>query len=165
VTEDQARTAALKLMAELGIPCYPERSPRDGSQWDGVATAIKGSLPTVLFHDIAHWLLCPRRRRSIPDFGLGPSPDSKWSPSLMRKIPLRAAEREEELASVLGIALEARAGMKFGHTILDHNWADSTDARKFRYRVKALAKRFPQYMTTDIATELLNEYKRILEVS
>lgn len=163
MTEDQARTAVLVLMAELGIPCYPEREPRDYVQWDGVASAIKGVKASNLFHDVAHWLLCPKTRRAQPDFGLGRSPDSGYKlPAPIPKVFYPAARLEEEKASVLGILLEARAGMKFQNTIVDHGWREARFPSRLGTLAKVMAKKFPQYVTAAIAAQVSAEYKNMM---
>ena len=44
--------------------------------WDGAA--LDGATEAyVILHEVAHYLLAPPERRALPDFGLGPGPDTR----------------------------------------------------------------------------------------
>jgi len=139
------RTKAIALAGELGIPTH-DGDPADGFSWDGGALATETET-TVLFHDIAHWRVCPSDRRTLYDFGLGGGPESgrKQEADLVRVADQTTAEHEELLASVLGMAYEVEAGEPALLAFIDHNWLDDVDrpagARLFEQVVQDLRSR------------------------
>ena len=139
------RVKALALATQLGVPTQPG-DPAESFSWDGAALAT-GTETTVIFHDIAHWCVCPVERRSLYDFGLGGGPESgrKSEADLVRVADQATAEREELLASVLGMVFEVQAEEPALLAFVDHNWLDDAErpagARLFAEIVTELADR------------------------
>lgn len=78
-----------------------------------------------LIHDIAHFVVAAPERRTIPEFGLGDSPDTlRFNTPRAKGITAAMAQREEELASALGIYWERELGLDWRQTIKDHCWDD-----------------------------------------
>jgi len=80
-----------------------------------------------LIHDIAHFVVAAPERRTLPEFGLGESPDTfRLGPSmsLAKGMTGKMAQQEEELASALGIYWERELGLDWRQTIKDHCWDD-----------------------------------------
>jgi len=78
-----------------------------------------------LIHDIAHYAVCAPERRTLPEFGLGESPDSsKCPPRPKIKLTWNQAQLEEELASTLGIWWERELGLDWRKTFKEHHWDD-----------------------------------------
>ena len=128
--DHKQRAAVLEFATEVGIP-YRFRDSRyshdccvPGYSWDGdVAHWSRSHNCSELIHEIAHWLICPQYRVHKPEFGLGFAPRfSKINP--LRMVTAITAAREEEVASALGIAIEACMGMDWKETADDHNWSD-----------------------------------------
>jgi hypothetical protein len=98
---------ALALAARFGMGTRPG-APQRGLGWDGRALRI-GTEAYVLLHEIAHFqLAAPARRRCI-DFGLGAGPETGQHCEAERAAQLFgvAREREEAMASLLGILWES----------------------------------------------------------
>lgn len=80
------------LAARLGVPFSPTtRSPVpvawDGSTLHGYAPSGRLRGPAALWHDLAHWLLCPASLRVHAGFGLGataryPADALTWGPEV-----------------------------------------------------------------------------------
>lgn len=118
---------ALDVAARLGIAVRPG-SPRLDFSWDG--TALRGDTEAyVLLHEVAHFqLAAPERRRRI-DFGLGPGPETGDRNAAFAAADLfgLAAEREEAMASLLGILWEAELGHPALASFLDQNWLEGVE--------------------------------------
>lgn len=92
--------------------------------YDGSERRIAGARSASdVVHDVAHYLVCSEDRRDVHNFGLGPAPDdfsrAEDSPELVES---QAGSHEEELASLLGILIEAYLGVRFTGTLMEHNW-------------------------------------------
>ena len=78
-----------------------------------------------IIHDIAHFVVAAPERRTIPEFGLGDSPDTlRFRTPRAKGITAKMAQQEEELASTLGIYWERELGLDWRQTISDHCWDD-----------------------------------------
>lgn len=133
------------LAADLGVD-LSTAPPGRGYQWDGRSIATGGVHDADVLHDIAHWLVAAKRRRQLPEFGLGPSP-SAHAQHTQRHLSYQFAQDEESMASLLGIAWERRLGMDWKDTVMEHGWRpmDSTMDRDHRRRMfRALRKRLQQ---------------------
>lgn len=110
------------LADKVGVRLDWERDPFDTIQWDGNSIACENQNDSNIIHDIAHYALASVRRRKLPDFGLGSGPDSK----LRSKSVLSGKNRdkEEELASALGIHWEKKLGLDWEATARYHSWYD-----------------------------------------
>jgi hypothetical protein len=115
---------ALCIVRSFGIEVHPG-APSRGVTWDGrrLRTATESY---ILLHEVAHHqVAAPRRRRAV-DFGLGAGTETG-----RRTVADRAAllhgirrEREEALASLLGILWEASLGHPALASFLDQNWLE-----------------------------------------
>lgn len=78
-----------------------------------------------LIHDIAHFVVAAPERKTLPEFGLGDSPDTyRRSTPLLKGMTYRKAQDEEELASALGIYWERELGLDWRDTFSYHAWDD-----------------------------------------
>jgi hypothetical protein len=96
--------------------------------WDGAA--LDGATEAyVILHEVAHYLRAPPERRGLPDFGLGPGPDTRDRAGAERAAQLSVLEREadEAAASLLGILWEAELGQPALASFLDQNWLEGLD--------------------------------------
>ena len=96
--------------------------------WDG--TALDADTEAyVILHEVAHYVLAPPERRQLPDFGLGPGPDTRDRAGAERSAALPVLEREadEAMASLLGILWEAELGQPALASFLDQNWLEGLD--------------------------------------
>ncbi len=106
---------------------HPAGSPC-AYNWDGVA--LDGDTEAyVILHEVAHYVLAPPERRALPDFGVGPGPDTRDRAGAERAASLRVLEREadEAMASLLGILWEAQMGQPALASFLDQNWLEGLD--------------------------------------
>jgi len=116
---------ALGILGQLGMGHCPG-APRDGFSWDGAA-ARRDTEAYVLLHEAAHFqLAAPERRRRI-DFGLGPGPETGDRAAAMAAASVFGleCEREEAMASLLGILWEAALGQPALASFLDQNWCEA----------------------------------------
>jgi hypothetical protein len=83
----------------------------------------------VILHEIAHFLLAPPERRHLPDFGLGPGPDTTECETAERActVPLLQRDADEAAASLLGILWEAALGQPALASFLDQNWLEGLE--------------------------------------
>jgi hypothetical protein len=131
-TADAHRQEALALARACGMRVHPPGT-RPGFNWDG--TALDGDTEAyVILHEIAHFLLAPpgqppSGRRALPDFGLGPGPDTTEREMAERACVVSLSERdaEEAAASLLGILWEAALGQPALASFLDQNWLEGLD--------------------------------------
>ncbi|HUZ71649.1 MAG TPA: hypothetical protein VMU87_01575 [Stellaceae bacterium] len=120
---------ALALAASFGMGLR-RGPPQSGAGWDG-RTLRTGTEAYVLLHEIAHFqLAAPSRRRRI-DFGLGAGPETGDRARAERGASLDglAREREEAMASLLGILWEAALGQPALASFLDQNWLEGAPHR------------------------------------
>ncbi|MDE2228301.1 MAG: hypothetical protein KGL11_04585 [Alphaproteobacteria bacterium] len=115
---------SIDLAARLFIGLKPG-SPRFDVSWDGrvLRTATEAY---VLLHEIAHYQLASPAQRCRVDFGLGPGPETGDRDRATRAQCLfgLAREREEAMASLLGILWEAELGHPALASLLDQNWLE-----------------------------------------
>ena|SRR5487761_146557 len=93
--------------------------------WDGAA--LRCDIEAyVLLHEVAHFQLASPARRARVDFGLGPGPETGDRARAARAQSLfgLAREREEAMASLLGILWEAELGHPALASLLDQNWLE-----------------------------------------
>jgi hypothetical protein len=124
---ERHRLAALIFARDCGMAVHPAGS-ECRFNWDGVA--LNGDTEAyVILHEIAHFVLAPRDRRCLIDFGLGPGPDTldrDAAPQAAMLTPLARAA-DETAASLLGILWEARLGQPALASFLDQNWLEGLD--------------------------------------
>jgi hypothetical protein len=134
--------AALDLLARLGIATRPG-SPQQDFSWDGEALRAQTEA-YVLLHEAAHFQLAAPARRGRIDFGLGPGPETGNRAAAAAAATLRglAVEREEAMASLLGILWEVELGQPALASLLDQNWLEGPErpgtAEHFRCILAAL---------------------------
>jgi hypothetical protein len=115
---------SVDLMTKFHIDLLPGAPQLDVS-WNG--TALRGATEAyVLLHEIAHYQLAAPERRGQVDFGLGPGPETGDRDRAARAQTLfgLAREREEAMASLLGILWEAELGHPALASLLDQNWLE-----------------------------------------
>ena len=123
---DAARhhATALELATNFVLGLLPG-SPRLDFSWNG--RALRSATEAyVLLHEVAHYQLAsPERRRAI-DFGLGPGPETGARDTAERAALVfgLARDREEALASLLGILWEVELGQPALASFLDQNWLE-----------------------------------------
>ena len=115
---------ALTVLADLGMALRPGPPSLDFS-WDGHA-ARSDTEAYVLLHEAAHFQLASPRRRRCIDFGLGPGPETGKRAAAAHAACLFGigCEREEAMASLLGILWEAELGQPALASFLDQNWLE-----------------------------------------
>lgn len=118
---------AVAIAHQLGIPVL-EADPADGFSWTGQAVATRTET-AVFLHEIAHWQIAPPARRALPDFGLGAGPEtgSKDVANAACCVDEHTKEREENLASLLGILWETQLGGPAILAFCEQNWLELHD--------------------------------------
>jgi len=121
------RQQAIAVARHFDVPVHPEGT-HSVFNWDG--TALDGDTEAyVILHEVAHYVLAPAERRRLPDFGLGPGPDTRDRVSAERAVVLPVLEREgdEAMASLLGILWEAELRQPALASFLDQNWLEGLE--------------------------------------
>ena len=92
--------------------------------WDGHTIAVSGLGASDIFHELAHWLIAPKTRRRLPEYGLGEAYDTgrKAAANNARAVSEAYAQQEEEMASLLGIAFLGVFGMNVKAALHRHGW-------------------------------------------
>jgi len=87
-------------------------------------------------------VLAPPERRALPDFGLGPGPDTRNRAGAERAATLPILEREadEAAASLLGILWEAELGQPALASFLDQNWLEALERSAAAHFMAVLRK-------------------------
>jgi hypothetical protein len=136
------RLTALRLGRRLGIAVMPG-TPTRNFGWDG--RIMRGFTEAyVLLHEIAHWQLADARRRRAFEFGLGPGPETGHRAAAARATRLSGLprDREEAMASLLGILWEAELKQPALASFLDQNWLEGAGrpgtATHFEHMLAAL---------------------------
>ena len=148
------RQQALALARRFGMAIHPAGA-RPGFNWDG--KALDGDTEAyVILHEIAHFVLAPPERRSLPDFGLGPGPDTTNRAAAERALvlPFVESEADEAAASLLGILWEAALGQPALASFLDQNWLEALE-RSAAPHFKAILRRLLRLGLIDSAGQPL----------
>jgi hypothetical protein len=115
---------SIDLITSFDIGLKPG-APRLDLSWDG--SALRGETEAyVLLHEVAHYQLASPARRLVADFGLGPGPET-GDRARAEAAALRFGierEREEAMASLLGILWETQLGHPALASFLDQNWLE-----------------------------------------
>jgi hypothetical protein len=124
---ERHRLAALDFAARHGVPVHPPGTAC-AYNWDGAALD-GGTQAYVILHEVAHFALAPPARRTLPDFGLGPGPDTRDRAGAERAAlaPLAEREADEAAASLLGILWEAELAQPALASFLDQNWLEGLE--------------------------------------
>jgi hypothetical protein len=124
---ERHRREAVAWARECGLPVHPDGTVCDFN-WDGEALD-PGTEAYVILHEIAHFLLAPPERRALPDFGLGPGPDTRDrdTAQLAQTLTLAESEADEAAASLIGILWEAQLGHPALASFLDQNWLEGLE--------------------------------------
>jgi hypothetical protein len=120
--------AALGLAQVFGMGMRLGK-PQQGYSWDG-RNLRTGTEAYVLLHEVAHFQIAPPGRRRRIDFGLGPGPETgdQAGAERHRAAALLAREREEAMASLLGVLWEVELGQPGLASFLDQNWLEGAGA-------------------------------------
>ena len=126
-------STAYRLATHVGMPWSSE--PPQDLTWDGSVGRFGGLSSSNVVHEIAHWVVCPRKYRHLREFGLGNFLGS--SPQAMEDFTTRwgvskdssRADKEEEQVSMLGIQIEFRLGWDWRDTAIDQGW----DLREYHF--------------------------------
>jgi len=124
---ERDRLAALHFAQQHGLAVHAPGTPC-AFNWDG--TALDGATEAyVILHEVAHYQLAPPDRRTLPDFGLGPGPDTRdhASAECAAALPMLEREDDETMASLLGILWEAELGQPALASFLDQNWLEGLE--------------------------------------
>jgi hypothetical protein len=124
---ERHRLAALDFACRHGMAVHPPGADC-AYNWDGAA--LDGAVEAyVILHEVAHYLLAPPERRTLPDFGLGPGPDTRDRDGAERAATLATLDREadEAAASLLGILWEAELSQPALASFLDQNWLEGLE--------------------------------------
>ena len=124
---ERDRQAALAFARRHGMAVHPPGTAC-AYNWDG--TALDGATEAyVILHEVAHFVLASPERRALPDFGLGPGPDTRDRAGAQRAAALPVLEREadEAMASLLGILWEAGLCQRALASFLDQNWLEGLE--------------------------------------
>lgn len=133
---------AVELLGRFGMGAL-DHAPEEGVTWDGKAVAIRME-PSVIIHEVAHYQLAPAHRRGLVDFGVGAGPESgdKQAAEQDRQVFGVDCDREEALASLLGVLWEAELGQPAVLAFLEQNWLEggssSCNLDHFRRNVREL---------------------------
>jgi hypothetical protein len=137
---ERHRLAALAFARRCGMAVHPP-DVACRFNWDG--TALNSATEAyVILHEIAHFVLAPRERRCLIDFGLGPGPDTLDRDAAAQAAMLTplAREADEAAASLLGILWEVWLGQPALASLLDQNWLEGLDRSAPAYFTTVLAE-------------------------
>ena len=117
-------TDAIDFITNFGIGLKPGAPHLDVS-WDGAMLRCETEA-YMLLHEVAHFQLAAPARRTQVDFGLGPGPETgdRTRAAQAQTLFGLAREREEAMASLLGILWEAEFGHPALASLLDQNWLE-----------------------------------------
>ena len=139
------RAKALNLAHSLGVAVdeMTGSGPEFGPAWTGQAIAAKGMDYATIIHEVAHFMVAPRHRRSLVNYGLGAGVD-QWLAA--PRIPSARTLEEEARAGVLGVLYEIALGLgsRSPETLVEGDWtAESEDSarKKFQGVLGYLAQR------------------------
>jgi len=117
-------TDAIELITQFNVGLKPGAPQLDVS-WDGCVLRSETEA-YVLIHEVAHFQLAAPARRRLVDFGLGPGPETGDRARAAQAQTLFGLprEREEAMASLLGILWEVELGHPALASLLDQNWLE-----------------------------------------
>lgn len=135
---------ALRLAAQFGMGILPG-SPLLGFGWDGVALRADTEA-YVLLHEVAHFQLASPARRRMLDFGLGAGPESgrRHVADAAAAVSGLDRDREEAMASLLGILWEVELGHPALASFIDQNWLEGAERRSAADHFASVLERLHQ---------------------
>ncbi len=115
---------SIDLITSFDIGIKPG-APQLDLSWDGAALRTETEA-YVLLHEVAHFQLAAPARRHAIEFGLGPGPETGDRARAERAATCFGLEREREeaMASLLGILWETQLGHPALASFLDQNWLE-----------------------------------------
>jgi hypothetical protein len=128
---------AIATAGEHGVAVRPG-SPALDFSWNG--EALRGGTEAyVLLHEVAHYQLAAPARRHLIDFGLGAGPETGDRAAADQAACLfgLAREREEAMASLLGILWEVELGQPALASFLDQNWLEGAGSTAAAHHFEA----------------------------
>jgi hypothetical protein len=137
---ERHRRQAIDFARKYGMAVHPSGTAC-AYNWDGAA--LDGATEAyVILHEVAHYLLARPERRALPDFGLGPGPDTRDRTGAERaaSLPILEREADEAAASLLGILWEAELGQPALASFLDQNWLEGLERSAAAHFTAVIAK-------------------------
>jgi hypothetical protein len=118
------RAAAVALARRLGMATLAEE-PTLAFSWDGQILRTE-SEAWVILHEIGHFQTAPPQRRHLIDFGLGAGPETGRiaEADAACASDRETGDREEQIASLLGILWEEALGQPALLALQEHNWLE-----------------------------------------
>ncbi len=118
------RAAAVALARRLGMATLAEE-PAAAFSWDGQVLRTE-SEAWVILHEIGHFQTVPPKRRHLIDFGLGAGPETGCiaEADAACAIDRETGDREEQIASLLGILWEVELGQPALLALQEQNWLE-----------------------------------------
>lgn len=115
---------AVALCHRFGLRTVDE-SPRGSFTWDGRAVRVRLE-PSVIIHEVAHFQCASPSRRPLLDFGLGAGPESGLRADADQAASVFGVDRdrEEALASLLGILWEVELNQPAILAFIEQNWLE-----------------------------------------
>lgn len=143
---------AIAIAGAHGIAVRPG-SPALDFSWNGEVLRADTEA-YVLLHEVAHFQLAAPARRGMIDFGLGAGPETGDRATADRAACLLgiAREREEAMASLLGILWEIELGHPALASFLDQNWLEGvrTPAAALHFETILVALRDGGFIDGDL---------------
>ncbi|MCF4165085.1 hypothetical protein L2U69_05480 [Zavarzinia compransoris] len=124
VDTPEHRAQAVGLAHAFGIETLDEE-PQAAFSWDGRVLRAR-SEASVIVHEVTHYLVAPPERRHTLDFGLGAGPETGRvaEADAAASTDFATREREETLASLLGVLWEVELGQPGILAFLEQNWLE-----------------------------------------
>ena len=128
------------VINHLGIIVDYESDPKTNCGWNGMKFSAKNIETDNLFHEIGHWIASSKERRLLPEFGLGPGPNTTdetynkiyedsvktfgLQSSEDNKLPIKMGEEEEVNACIIEFCLEAmcNSNIDLHQIMIDRNF-------------------------------------------
>jgi hypothetical protein len=140
---------ALRLAAQFRMGILPG-SPLSGFGWDGMALRATTEA-YVLLHEVAHFQLASPARRRALDFGLGAGPESgeRHVADAAAQVSGLDRDREEAMASLLGVLWEVELGHPALASFIDQNWLEGAGRRSAADHFETVLRRLREARFVD----------------
>jgi hypothetical protein len=112
---------AKKFCERVGVPIRFATSEKKNTNcsytWDGKLIRPWFDTIEMQLHDVAHWLVCPKRRLKKPEFGLGPDPARIYplDNELYKTVSDQTGSNEETLTCEVQFALVYFLGLDISY--------------------------------------------------